>query len=74
MIERMQQILAFLRQYQREHQYPPTIQEVAVAVQANKGTTYHTLNRMAVLGLVTHRGHVPRSYYLRNEPYPKWWR
>lgn len=66
--KRQQQIYDFIRTYQKERGYPPSVREMAAAVGLSSPSTVHAhLNALEELGLIRRDATKPRALELFNE-------
>lgn len=60
-------ILRFIRDYSRDHGFPPSIQEISAEVRLTPSTIHFNLGRMAAKGYITWETRKPRTVVLTDE-------
>ncbi len=65
----LNQVYFFLRRFQRENRYSPTIRELAVMSGFCNQTVMNALKNLTGQGAIARSGpHKPRRYYIPTEP------
>jgi len=54
-------ILAYIKAYQAQAGYPPTLGEIGAAVGKSRSAVHYHVNGMIEAGIVERRGHSPRA-------------
>lgn len=62
--ERDQEVLDYIRAYQQEHRYSPSIREIAKDLYISKTTAQRRLYRLLEMGHISMMPRIPRSIVL----------